>query len=75
MLDAERGVPGEIPRAVEPQRLLRMADSDQLLYAQPPEVDPQGANVQLRFDVPENAARLLLQRLAKMPPTPTVATN
>ena len=59
----------------EPQRLLRMADSEQLLYAQPPEVEPQGANVQLRFDVPENAARLILQRLAKMPPTATVATN
>jgi hypothetical protein len=59
----------------EPQLLLKIADSEFLLYAQPPEVDVQGANVQLRFDVPENSARLILQRLAKVPPTPAVAAD
>jgi hypothetical protein len=57
----------------EPQRLLKMADGDLLLFAQPPEVDSQGTDVQLRFDVPENAARLMLQRLAKAEPVPTTA--
>jgi hypothetical protein len=59
----------------EPQRLLKLADSDLLFYAQPPEVDVQGANVQVRFDVPENSARLLLQRLAKTGPVPAVAAD
>jgi hypothetical protein len=59
----------------EPQLLLKMADSELLFYAQPPEVEVQGANVQLRFDVPENSARLVLQRLAKINPTPTVAAD
>jgi hypothetical protein len=59
----------------EPQRLLKLADSDLLLYVQPPEVEVQGANVQLRFDVPENSARQVLQRLAKVSPVPAVAAN
>jgi hypothetical protein len=46
-----------------------------LFYAQPPEVEVQGPNVQLRFDVPENSARLVLQRLAKTAPVPTVAAD
>jgi hypothetical protein len=59
----------------EPQRLLKLADSDLLFYVQAPEVDVQGANVQVRFDVPENSARLVLQRLAKITPTPIVAAD
>ena len=59
----------------EPQRLLKLAESDFLFYAQPPEVDVQGMNVQVRFDVPENSARLLLQRLAKIAPVPAVAAE
>ena len=59
----------------EPQRVLKVADSELLLYAQPPDVDVQGADVQLRFDVPENSARLILQRLAKVTPTPAVAAD
>jgi hypothetical protein len=59
----------------EPQVLLKLADSDLLFYAQPPDVEVQGANVQLRFDVPENSARLLLLRLAKTSPAPTVAED
>jgi hypothetical protein len=56
----------------EPQRLLKLQDSDLLLYAHPPEIEVDGANVQLRFDVPENSARLVLQRLAKTSPAPPV---
>jgi hypothetical protein len=49
----------------EPQRWLRLPDSDLLLYVQPPEISRQNANLELRFDVPENSARLLLQRIAE----------
>jgi hypothetical protein len=68
---------GELAARVrnEPQRLLKLAESELLLFAQPPEVDVQGSDVQLRFDVPENAARLMLQRLAKTEPTPTIAAE
>lgn len=59
----------------EPQRLLRLQDSDLLLYAQPPEIETQGTNVQMRFDVPENSARLILQRFAKTNPAPNMAGN
>jgi len=59
----------------EPQRWLRLQDSDLLLYQQPPEVDTQGGNVQVRFDVPENSARLLLQRIAKTAPAPPVTAG
>jgi hypothetical protein len=57
----------------EPQRLLKLADSDLLFFVQPPEVELQGSNVQLRFDVPENSARTVLQRLAKVSPGATIA--
>jgi hypothetical protein len=59
----------------DPQRLLKLIDSELLLFAQPPEVEVQGADVQLRFDVPENTARLMLQRLAKVEPVPTIAAE
>ncbi|HEX4640764.1 MAG TPA: hypothetical protein VH252_05225 [Chthoniobacterales bacterium] len=59
----------------DPQRLLKLADSDLVLYVQPPEVDVQGANVQLRFDVPENSSRAILQSLAKVSPAATVAEH
>jgi hypothetical protein len=59
----------------DPQRLLRLPDTDLVLFTQPPEVEVQGANVQLRFDLPENAARAFLQRLAKAGPAPAVVTN
>ena len=59
----------------DPQRLLKVQDSELLLHAQPPAVEVDGANVELRFDVPENSARLLLHRLAKTSPAPTIAEN
>jgi hypothetical protein len=50
----------------DPQRWLRLADSELLLYSQPPEIQRQGAlNLELRFSVPEDSARVLLERLAK----------
>lgn len=49
-----------------PQQWLRLPDSQLLLYSQPLEVQRQGtSNVELRFSVPEDSARLLLERLAK----------
>ena len=57
----------------EPQRWLHLQDSDLLLYTQAPEVSRQGANIELHFNVPEDSARLLLQRIAKTDVTPVVA--
>src|SRR6266478_5686675 len=57
----------EFARALhdEPQRWLRLQDSNLMLYAQPPEITRQAANLELHFSVPEETARLLLQRIAK----------
>jgi hypothetical protein len=68
---------GELGRLIrsEPQRWLRVQGSDLLLYKQAPEVDVQGADLQLRFDVPENSARLLLQRIANADASPVVIGN
>src|SRR6202040_748919 len=41
----------------EPQRWLHLQDSDLLLYKQPPDVTKQGANLEVRLNVPEDAAR------------------
>jgi hypothetical protein len=49
----------------EPQRWLRLPDSDLLLYAQAPEISRQDANLEIHFNVPENSAQLLLERIAK----------
>ena len=58
----------------DPRRWLRLADSELLLYSQPPEIQRQGAsNLELRFTVPENSARLLIERIAKTD-APAVAT-
>jgi hypothetical protein len=49
-----------------PRQWLRLPNSELLLYSRPPEVlRAGGSNLELRFDVPENSARLLLERLAK----------
>jgi hypothetical protein len=48
-----------------PQQWLRFPDSQRLLYSQLPEIQTQGnSNLELRFPVPEDSARLLIQRLA-----------
>src|SRR5215471_519371 len=44
---------------------LRLPDSQMLLYSQPPEIQtPGSSNLELRFTMPEDSARLLLERLA-----------
>ena len=49
-----------------PQQWLRLPDSELLLYARPPELlRPSTSNLELRFEIPENSARLLLERLSK----------
>ncbi|HEX3420207.1 MAG TPA: hypothetical protein VHT01_03160 [Candidatus Udaeobacter sp.] len=48
-----------------PEQWLRLPDSQLLLYSQPLEIQTQGSsNLELRFTMPENSARLLLERLA-----------
>ena len=37
-----------------------------MLYTEPPEVIQQDANLEVRFNVPGETARLLLQRIAKV---------
>jgi hypothetical protein len=59
----------------DPQGWLRLQDSELLLYTQAPEIDTQGTDLQLRFDVPEKSARLLLQRIAKTDGPPALAAN
>ena len=47
------------------EQWLRLPDSKLLLYSQPPEIQTQGTfNLELRFTMPEDSARLLLERLA-----------
>jgi hypothetical protein len=47
------------------EQWLRLPDSQLLLYSQPPEIQTQGSsNLELRFTMPEESARLLLERLA-----------
>jgi hypothetical protein len=58
-----------------PQQWLRLPDSQLLLYSQPVEVQREGSsNVELRFAVPEDSARLLLERLAKTDTPEAMAT-
>jgi hypothetical protein len=50
-----------------PQGWLRLPDSQLLLFSQPPEVQRQdNSNLELRFTVPEDSARLLIERVAKI---------
>jgi len=59
----------------EPQRWLRLADSDLLLFAQPPEITRQNASLEVRFNLPDDSGRLLLQRLAGSDIRPVVAAQ
>lgn len=59
----------------EPQRWLRLQDSDMLLYAGTPEISRHDATLELHFVVPENSARLLLQRIARSDTSTTVAAQ
>jgi hypothetical protein len=58
-----------------PQQWLRLPDSELLLYSRPPDIQrPSSSNLELRFEVPENSARLLLERLAKTEAAEVVTT-
>jgi hypothetical protein len=57
----------------EPQKWLRLQDSTLMLFKQPPEVSRQAANLEVHFDVPDDTAQLLLQRVAKTDVAQTVA--
>ena len=59
----------------KPQQWLQLPDSQLLLYSQPPEVLRHGeSNLELRFTVPADSARILLQRLAKTDTSAAMAT-
>jgi hypothetical protein len=59
-----------------PNQWLQLPDSQLLLYSQPPEIQTQGnSNLELRFTMPEESARLLLERLAKMDTPAAVAAH
>ena len=55
----------------EPARWLTIPGSDFVLSTEAPKVEQKNENLDLHFDIPEGAARLLLQRLAKVQPTST----
>jgi hypothetical protein len=59
----------------DPHRWLHLADSDLLLFSQNPTISRQNATIELNFAVPENSARLLLQRLAKSDTPAVVAAQ
>jgi len=59
-----------------PAQWLRLDQSDLPLFTAPPEITRQGSDIEIRFNVPENTARLLLQRIAKTDaPPPATASN
>ena len=49
-------------------RWLAIPGSDFVLCIETPKIEQKGDKVDLRFDIPDGAARLLLQRLAKVQP-------
>lgn len=56
----------------DPGRWLTIPGSDFVLAAGSPKVEQKGANLELHFDLPEGATRLLLQRLARVQPPATL---
>ena len=52
----------------EPGRWLNLPGSDFQLSTEPPKVEEKDTKLDLHFDIPEGAARLLLQRLANVQP-------
>jgi hypothetical protein len=55
----------------EPGRWLTIPGSDFMLSTEAPKVEQKDEKLDLHFDIPEGAARLLLQRLAKVQPAST----
>jgi hypothetical protein len=58
----------------DPRRWLQIEQSDLPLFAAPPEISRQHADLEIRFNIPENSARLLLQRIAKTDAPPAATT-
>ncbi len=56
-----------------PQRWLRLQDSELPFFTAPPEVSTKDTGLEIRCAVPENSARLILQRVAKTNPAPALA--
>ncbi len=54
----------------DPAPWLTLPGSDFVLVGPSPKIDQKDADVDLHFDVPDGAARLLLERLAKVQPAP-----
>src|SRR5213082_4244557 len=57
----------------DPQRWLHLEQSDLSLFIQSPDVARQNSNLEVRFNMPEKTARLLLQRIAKTDASPAVS--
>ena len=57
----------------EPQKWLHLQDSNLMLFAQSPDISRQAANLELHFNVPDDTARLLLERIARTDTAKTVA--
>lgn len=55
-------------------RWLTIPGSDFILAAKEPKVDRSGPDLDLHFEMPEGATRLLLQRLARVQPAPVPPT-
>ena len=65
----------EIAKSIhdDPQRWLHLEESDLSLFIQSPDVARQHSNLEVRFNMPEKTARLLLQRIAKTDASPAVS--
>jgi hypothetical protein len=59
----------------DPKRWLHLQDSDLLLWSEAPKIQRQGANLDLRFNMPEQSARILLERIARTAETGVAATQ
>ncbi len=57
----------------EPARWFTIPGSDFLLSKEPPKITENGEKLDLQFDIPEGAARLLLQRMARVQAQPLPA--
>jgi len=54
----------------ETARWLTIPNSDFALTTQSPKVEQKNEDLVVQFEIPEGAARLLLQRLARIQPAP-----
>ncbi len=59
----------------EPQRWLRLQNSDQALASGTPEIVRENNNLEVRFNVSEPAARLFLERIARIDSSPVTTAQ